>query len=89
MKSSMLLRFILLGCAAVCAVLPPSALACATCFGKNDSKLAEGMNMGIFSLLAVVVCVLGAIASFFIYLAKRSSALAAAPQPGTLAEPTH
>ena len=79
----------LLGCAAVCGVLPHSALACATCFGKTDSKLAEGMNMGIFSLLAVVVCVLGAIASFFVYLAKRSSALAATPQPGTLAESTH
>ncbi len=35
------------------------------------------MNWGIFSLLAVVVFVLGSIASFFIYLARRSVAVAA------------
>ena len=89
MNSTRLVRFMLLGCAVFCAALPHSVLACATCFGKTDSRLAEGMNMGIFSLLAVVVVVLGGIASFFVYLAKRSSAVAAAPQPGRLAESTH
>lgn len=51
----------------------PSVFACAACYGKSDSPLAQGMNWGIFSLLAVVVCVLGGIASFFIYLARKSA----------------
>ncbi|MBI3417706.1 MAG: hypothetical protein HY043_20635 [Verrucomicrobia bacterium] len=54
----------------------PVASACAACFGKSDSKLAEGMNWGIASLLVVVVGVLGGVAAFFIFLAKKSAALA-------------
>jgi len=61
------------------AFVPHSLLACAACFGQSDSALAKGMNMGIFSLLAVVVVVLGGIASFFIYLARKSSAAAVQP----------
>jgi heme/copper-type cytochrome/quinol oxidase subunit 2 len=64
--------------AVVLAVAPHSALACATCFGKSDSDLAKAMNWGILSLLAVVVFVLGGFAAFFIYLARRASATAAA-----------
>ena len=33
---------------------PPELLACAACYGKSDSALAQGMNWGILSLLAVV-----------------------------------
>jgi hypothetical protein len=57
------------------------ASACATCFGRDGGKLAEGMNAGILSLLAVVVCVLGGIASFFIYIIRRERHVAAAPEP--------
>jgi heme/copper-type cytochrome/quinol oxidase subunit 2 len=60
-----------------------SVFACAACFGKSDSPLASGMNWGIFSLLAVVVCVLGGIASFFVYLARKSAAVAATRAPQT------
>jgi hypothetical protein len=35
--------------------------------------MAKGMNWGIFSLLAVIVMVLGGIAAFFIYLARRAA----------------
>jgi hypothetical protein len=54
-----------------------SAMACAMCYanGNANSPLTQGMNWGIFSLLAVVVCVLGTIASFFIFLAKKSAAV--------------
>jgi heme/copper-type cytochrome/quinol oxidase subunit 2 len=51
-----------------------AAHACAACFGKSDSPLASAMNWGIFSLMAVVVSVLGGIAGFFVYLARRSAA---------------
>ncbi|MEI9863648.1 MAG: hypothetical protein WDN00_03640 [Limisphaerales bacterium] len=48
------------------AALAPSPLwACATCFGKSDSAMAQGMNWGIFTLLGVIVTVLATIASFF------------------------
>lgn len=56
---------------------PQSAWACATCFGASDADLARGMNWGIFSLLCIVVMVLGGIASFFVYLGRRSAAVAA------------
>jgi uncharacterized BrkB/YihY/UPF0761 family membrane protein len=53
---------------------PGTAGACAACFGRSDSSLAKGMNMGILSLLAVVVVIWAGFASFFIYLARRSAA---------------
>ncbi|HZV35678.1 MAG TPA: hypothetical protein VFB72_13975 [Verrucomicrobiae bacterium] len=53
-----------------------SAMACAMCYNSPvDSPLAKGMDWGIFSLLFVIVCVLGTIASFFIYLARKSAAV--------------
>ncbi|MSR43059.1 MAG: hypothetical protein EXS29_05430 [Pedosphaera sp.] len=55
------------------AVFAPAASACAACFGKSDSRLADGMNAGIFALLLVVVLVLGGIAAFFIHLARRAN----------------
>ena len=45
-----------------------SALACAACFGKSDSPLAQAMNWGIFSLLAVVVSVLGGDRGAFLFI---------------------
>lgn len=68
----------------LCAVLSAAAacqaqplFACAMCYGnKTDSPLAAGMNWGIMSLLVVVVLVLGAVASFFIFLARRAAAVA-------------
>jgi hypothetical protein len=55
--------------------LSPAALACATCFGRSDSALAEGMNMGILFLLGVVGVVLAGIAGFMIFLARRAAQL--------------
>lgn len=36
--------------------------------------MAEGMNMGILSLLVVITTVLFAMACFFVFLAKRAAA---------------
>lgn len=49
------------------------ASACAACFGKSDSKLAEGMNAGIFALMGVIGSVLFAIAGFFFYIIRRAA----------------
>ena len=56
--------------------VPRVALACPVCFGQSDSLLAQGVNMGIYFLLAVVIGVLAAFASFFIYLARRAKTFA-------------
>ena len=82
-KIRVMLTSLLLG---VC-LLPSPVWACAACFGASDSKLAVGMNWGIFSLLVVVVGVLGTIATFFFYLAKRAATLSATA-PGELAVAT-
>jgi hypothetical protein len=78
MSRSRILKVLLAGWIASLVLAAPSAFACAACYGKSDSSLAEGMNWGIFSLLAIVVCVLGAIAGFFVFLAKKSAAISAA-----------
>lgn len=59
-----------------CLFHPASAWACAACYGQSDSPLAAGMNWGILSLLGMIVMVLGGIAAFFIFLAKRSASIA-------------
>lgn len=68
--------------------LPQTADACSACYGKSDSDLARGMNWGILTLLVVVGSVLGGIAAFFIYLAKRSAAMAG-KTPSPLTDATH
>jgi hypothetical protein len=67
----------------------PRVLACAACFGKSDSNMAQGMNMGIFALLLVITSVLCGIAGFFVYVARRTAQLeAVGPLPENLSEPT-
>jgi hypothetical protein len=60
-----------------------NARACATCFGASDSKMAQGMNMGILALLGVVGIVLCGMAGFFVTLAVRATrSPASAGDPG-------
>jgi hypothetical protein len=56
---------------------PRAAFACPVCFGENDSPMALAVNMGIIAMLVVVAGVLGAFASFFIYLMRRAKRAAA------------
>jgi hypothetical protein len=74
---------------------PRPALACAVCFGQNDSPMAVATNTGIIAMLIVVVAMLASFATFFVYLARRaraaaetaavaSSGLATGPQEGTV-----
>jgi heme/copper-type cytochrome/quinol oxidase subunit 2 len=64
------------------ALQPQVLLACAACYGQDSGPMARGMNWGIFSLLAVIVCVLIGVAGFFIYLANRT-----APSPTEVVPP--
>jgi hypothetical protein len=71
----------LLGAALLLALTLPAS-ACVACYGQSDSPLAEGMNMGILFLLGCVGVVLGAFLTFFVYLARRSAAVAARQAAG-------
>jgi hypothetical protein len=51
--------------------------ACSVCFGNPESPLAQGVGWGVVSLLGVVLSVLGGIAGFFVYLARKSAAVSA------------
>jgi hypothetical protein len=75
------LRIFVLAC--LFAAAPRVALACPVCFGQNDSPMANAINMGIIAMLVVVAGVLGAFASFFIYLMRRAR-LAARESEGTV-----
>jgi hypothetical protein len=55
----------------------PPLFACAVCFGQSNSAQARGMTWGVLSLLFVIVCVLGGIGSFFIYLGRRAAVASA------------
>jgi hypothetical protein len=61
---------------------PRAALACPVCFGNSDSPLAIATNMGIIAMLVVVAGMIGAFATFFIYLNRRAKKVAA--QEGTV-----
>ena len=69
---------LLTGLVVTLALHPHWLVACAACTGQSDSAMAKGMNLGILSLLAVVGVVLGGVASFFVYLGKKSATVAAA-----------
>jgi len=62
----------------------PEVQACAVCFGKSDSRLAVGMNWGIFTLLFFIGSVLAGLSFFFVFLAMRASRH---PQPGVSETP--
>ena len=68
-----LVKRALIAFACVLALRPASLFACAACYGASDSPMAKGMNWGIFSLLGMVTVVLGCIATFFVFIGKRSA----------------
>jgi heme/copper-type cytochrome/quinol oxidase subunit 2 len=63
---------------AVLVSVPMDAAACAVCFGNAEDPITKSIAWGILFLLAVIVSVLGGIAGFFIYLARRAAAVNAA-----------
>ena len=63
------------------ALAAPRGFACAACYGKSDSAMAEGMNWGIFTLLGIIGLVLVGVASFFVFMIRRAAALSADATP--------
>jgi hypothetical protein len=60
---------------------PRAALACPVCFGDANSPMTIATNMGIIAMLVVVAGMIGAFATFFIYLNRRAKRVA--EQEGT------
>lgn len=56
------------------------AYACSVCFGDPSSKLSRGVVAGVTVLLAVVVCVLAAIAWTAVSWSRRARSLARASE---------
>ena len=57
-------------------------IACAACGGAHSaSPLAEGMNWGIFTLMAFIVTVLTGIALFFAHIVRKEEAANNTPPP--------
>ena len=79
-------RLVLAGSLALALALPRSVSACAACFGQSDAPMAKGMNAGIFSLLGVILCVLSAVALFFVHVGRRTAS-APPEEPGSSQNP--
>ena len=75
MNRNKLTRFLIATVISAVTLAPKVTMACAACFGKTDSRLAEGMNWGILSLLVILSFVLGGFLAVGIYIVKRSAAM--------------
>lgn len=47
-------------------------LACATCFGAEETAMIDGARLAIGAMLAITFAVQGGFAAFFFYLRKRA-----------------
>ncbi|HSY09449.1 MAG TPA: hypothetical protein VK840_00895 [Candidatus Dormibacteraeota bacterium] len=72
------------------ALASPQLFACPACGSANSnmppSPLTNGMNLGILTLFVVIASVLGSIATFFVFIIRRETALAAKATAENLSE---
>lgn len=66
-------------------------IACPVCFGATEGALVNGSTLGILTLLAFTLAMLGAFAAFFLTLRRRARQSAppdaASPPPFRREEP--
>jgi hypothetical protein len=78
-KSSRKFLKIIFVAAALAALTASQLFACPACGSANgnmpSSPLTDGMNLGILTLMVVIVTVLATIASFFIFIIRREAAM--------------
>ena len=74
-------KTVLAAMVAAVALAPLSLRACAACYGRSDSALANGMNWGIFTLLGVVLTVLTCILVFFVHIVRKEEKANSNPAP--------
>ena len=51
---------------------PATASDCAVCFGAPDSPMAKAVSWSVIALLGIVLIVLTAFATFFVFIARRA-----------------
>jgi heme/copper-type cytochrome/quinol oxidase subunit 2 len=54
---------------------PKDLLACAVCFGDKSSQAGKAADAGILTLLLIILAVLAGIATFFVYVVRRTARL--------------
>ena len=64
-------KTLLIAAVGAAALAPSPLLACAACYGRSDSPLAEGMNWGIVTLMGVILTVLTCILLFFVHIIRK------------------
>ncbi|HEY3900194.1 MAG TPA: hypothetical protein VGM54_16415 [Chthoniobacter sp.] len=74
MKSSAISRILMILAAALPALLPATADACAACMGDVNSKFAPATNDAIFLMLGLIGLMLGTFVGCAFYLFKRARA---------------
>ena len=51
-------------------------LACAACFGAQETSMIDGTRLGVLVMLAILLVVQGGFVGFFLYLYKRAKRIA-------------
>jgi hypothetical protein len=74
MKSSYLIRILLLASTGLAGLLPATASACSVCMGGANTKTAGAINGAIFLMLGFVALMLGGLGAFIYQLVKRANA---------------
>jgi hypothetical protein len=49
-----------------------TVLACAMCFGAEETSMIDGAKLGVLVMLAFLFAVQGGFVAFFLYLRKRA-----------------
>ena len=53
-----------------------TVLACAMCFGAQETSMINGAKLGVLVMLAILFAVQGGFVAFFLYLRKRAKHIA-------------
>ena len=53
-----------------------TVLACAMCFGAQETSMIDGAKLGVLVMLGILFVVQGGFVAFFLYLRKRAKYIA-------------
>ena len=53
-----------------------TVVACAMCFGAEETSMIDGTRLGVLVMLAILFAVQGGFVAFFLYLRKRAKRIA-------------
>ncbi len=53
-----------------------TVVACAMCFGAQETSMIDGAKLGVLVMLAILFAVQGGFVAFFLYLRKRAKHIA-------------